>query len=77
MRAGGWNASIAKPGLCAPKLEHQAGEGRYYIAPTACEGKHKWHAKGYRTLPHACNAIARKLEAEWTLRARRYQEGRR
>ena len=52
-------------------------KGRYYIAPTACEGKHKWHAKAYRSLPHACNAIARKLEAEWTTRARKYQEARR
>jgi hypothetical protein len=52
-------------------------KGRYYIALTAQEGKHRWHAKGYTTLARACNAIARKLEAEWTSRARRYQEVRR
>ena len=75
--SGGCNASIAEPGLCAPKLEHKQVKGQYYIAPTAQEGKHKWHAKRYRTLPHACNAIARKLEAEWTSRARKYQDARR
>jgi len=42
-------------------------KGKYYISPTACEGKHKW-GRGYKSLRHACNAIARHLEREWTER---------
>ena len=42
---------------------------RLYIS---CDEHPKEWGRSYKTLRHACNAVSRKLEAEWTERARRY-----
>lgn len=49
--------------------------GKYYVSPTAhFEQKPQW-AGPYRSLKHACTAIARKLEAEYVKREARLNGG--
>ena len=46
-------------------------KGQYFISPTACfDDKHRW-SRPYRTLQHATNAIARKLQHEFLEREKR------
>jgi hypothetical protein len=56
----------AGAGASPPKLEHQADEWPVLHRAHSSRGKHSWRAKAYQSLPHACNAIARKLEVECT-----------
>lgn len=46
-------------------------KGQYFISPTAYfDDKHRWSSP-YRTLQHATNAIARKLQQEFLERDKR------
>ncbi len=46
-------------------------KGKYFISPTACfDDKNVW-AGPYKSLQHATNAIARKLQEEFTRREKR------
>lgn len=42
--------------------------GKFYIAPTIAFQDRKTWKGPYKTLPHACTAIARKLQAEFVKR---------
>lgn len=44
-------------------------KGKFYISQ---EDHPKQLGKAYKSLRHACNAAARKMEAEWTTKAQRY-----
>ena len=45
--------------------------GKYQIAPTSLSDDSRKWSKSYETLTRATNAIARKLQEEWTTRHQR------